>query len=139
MTLSLIIGRFAAEPDEVTAILGLRPTRAVRVGDQLPSGGTSSINSWELNVSDVAIEGGVAHHASLRKIVDIIDGKESAFRSLRDRIRPELMSIVGEIVFPTSWLLGEHGVWMDARDMRALADCGLAWGVDIHLVETEHE
>lgn len=125
--LSLCITGFDADPDEVTAILGLAPTSVGRTGERLPSGRLRDFNGWWLELRAARIVGGAEHHSAIEALLGKLEGKEARFATLRQRLRPKEITVYGAI-----YHRGEQcGVSLETHQMAALAACGVSWGLDI--------
>jgi hypothetical protein len=133
MSLSLTVARFSASPHRVTAILGLEPTSVRTEGGPLKSGRPSPINAWELQLSSATVKSGNDHQVAIQMLMQLLTGREAAFRQVQHELAPERFLIVGEIELPSAANRGEHGLWLDAPEMELLARCGLGWGVDLNV------
>lgn len=129
--LSLCITGFDADPDEVTAILGLAPTSVGRMGERLRSGRVRDFNGWWLELHAARMIDGSEHHSAIEALLGKLEGREARFAMLRQRLRPKEITVYGAI-----YHRGEQcGVWLETHQMAALAACGVGWGLDILLDE----
>ena len=125
----LAINRFDADPDRVTEILDLQPTFVARKGELRPqSGRPHGANLWQLDAHPERLLGGVEHEAGLAAIVALLRGRERQFASLRETVRPQIVTLHGGLYVNQN---EQCGVWLDPEQMRVLTDCEVGWGLDI--------
>jgi hypothetical protein len=126
--LCLFITGFDADPDRITDILGIEPTRVGRRGHFRASGRPLHANDWWYEASDALLTDGGMHHDALDCILRRLKGKEDKFATLNERIKPSNITIYGGLYHKA----GEQcGLWLDAGQMQLLAACGISWGLDL--------
>ncbi len=131
--ISLSIADFDADPDMVTAILGVEPTYVVRKGDPMRNGSPRKKNGWNLDGLSERLRNGAEHENALDCLIAQIRGREEAFARLRQEVRPKQITIYGAFYQPYD---EQCGIWLEPSAMRVLADCGVSWGLDL-FVEDE--
>ena len=126
--LSLLIVGFEGSPDRVSEILDVKPTFSSVVGDiSSCSGKPFRKTSWQFAIHDEIGSGG-DHSRAIAKIVAMLGGRTQRFHRLPDELSPQSIEIYGGLHFAG----GEQAdVWLDAAQMRVLADCGIGWGIDL--------
>ncbi|MBN9258424.1 MULTISPECIES: DUF4279 domain-containing protein [unclassified Mesorhizobium] len=131
--INLSISDFDADPDRVTAILGIEPTSIVRKGDPMRSGLPRQRNGWSLAGPSERLRNGVEHENAVNYLIEQMRGREEAFARLRREVRPKQIAIYGGFYQPYD---EQCGIWLEPLAMRVLADCGVGWGLDL-FVEDE--
>lgn len=126
--ISLSIADFDADPDIVSAILGLQPTRIVRKGDPMRNGWPRKTNGWSLDGPQERLRSGAEHEDAVNYLIEQMRGREEAFARLRQEVRPKQITIYGGFYHPYD---EQCGIWLEPSAMRVLADCGVGWGVDV--------
>lgn len=126
--ISLSIADFDEEPDRVTAILGLEPTRIVRKGDPMRNGWPCKKNGWSLNGPQERLRSGTEHEDAVNSMIEQMRGREEAFARLRQEVRPKQITIYGGFYKPYD---EQCGIWLESSAMRVLADCGVGWSIDL--------
>ena len=130
---NLVVRDFEADPDRVTEILGIAPTRVSRKGDAGRSGRPRRFNDWSCGV-EADIAGGAAHHTALNCILRQLHGREARFTDLREVIKPKTVTIYGALYK----IVDEQcGVWLYPEQMRLLGACGVGWGLDVYIREPQ--
>jgi hypothetical protein len=131
MGLTLCITGFEADPDRVTGILGIVPTRVGRKGDLNPAGRPKPrpFNGWWYGAPEELLDDRIGHPLALDHILERLRGRADRFAALREQIRPEQVSIYGGLHLPAG---DQCGVWLDPNQMRLLAECGIGWGLDFY-------
>lgn len=86
--ISLSIADFDADPDIVSAILGLQPTRIVRKGDPMRNGWPRKTNGWSLDGPQERLRSGAEHEDAVNYLIEQMRGREEAFARLRQEVRP---------------------------------------------------
>jgi hypothetical protein len=127
--LTLAITGFEADPTTISEILGIQPTALAHRGVvSLPSRKPKTFNGWFHDAHPAQLSNGADHDTALEIIIDRLRGREERFARLRQEVRPESVGIYAGFHFRT----GEQaGVWLDASQMRVLADCEIEWGLDL--------
>ena len=126
--LALCITGFDADPDRVTDILEIEPTRVARKGELSKSGRVNTFNGWWLEGTGNRLAGGEEHASVLTQILHRLNGREEKFALLRKQIQPKSVTIYGGIYVHADT---QCGVFLDPPDMRLLADCGIGWGLEV--------
>ena len=127
--LTLAITGFDADPTTVTEILGIEPTALAHKGiTSLPSGKPKSFNGWFYDAHPSQLAAGADHDAGLEIILALLRGREERFERLRRELKPEAVGVYGGLYIPRD---EQAGIWLDASQMRVLADCEVEWGVDL--------
>lgn len=126
---ALTVNRFEADPDRVTEILDLTPTFVARCGEiSEKSGRPYRANLWEFDVHPNRLLGGVEHEAGITALIEHLRSREQHFARLREEVQPEIVTLYGGLyVRPDE----QCGLWLDPEQMRVLANCQVAWGLDI--------
>jgi len=125
--LFLSIAGFDVDPDLVTAVLGIEPTWVARKGDALSNGRLRKTSQWRWAARSEPLTGGVDHEEALAVLIQVLSGREAAFAELRRQIRPHSIEIWGNLNVDAE----QSKIWLDPRSMKLLADCGVAWGLDL--------
>lgn len=125
--LTLAITGFDADPNAVTEVLGLEPTRVGRKGEPLPNGRPRTFNGWWHGVGQHLTDG-KQHDDALTGILPLLQGREHRFATLRTSIRPKQLTIYGGLHVPCD---GQCGVWLEPDQMQLLAACGVGWSLDL--------
>lgn len=128
--LSLTVSEFEADPDRVTELLGIEPTRVSRKGHV---GGRSGRpwrrNDWSYEV-EAHLTNSETHDAALNCILRQLHGREERFAALRELIKPRHVIISGGFyIHPDE----QCGILLDPDQMRLIAACGVAWGLDFYV------
>jgi hypothetical protein len=134
--IALSIVDFDADPDRVSAILGLEPTSVVRRGDPMRNGSPHRTSLWSLEAPQQTLRNGVEHEAAVNYLIERMQGREEAFARLRQEVRPREMSIYGGFYQRYD---EQCGIWLDPFAMRVLADCGVGWGLDLFVEDAAFE
>ncbi|MER8408417.1 DUF4279 domain-containing protein [Mesorhizobium sp. M0185] len=134
--ISLSISDFDADPERVTAILSLEPTRIVRKGDPMRNGSPRKKNGWSLDGPRQRLRSGAEHENAVNYLIEQMRGREEAFARLRQEVRPKQITIYGG--FYTSYD-EQCGIWLEPSAMRVLADCGVGWGLDLFVEDEAHQ
>lgn len=125
--LALTIAGFDADPDEVTAILGLVPTSIARRGEPRPSGRLHDFSMWCLELHEAPLIDGREHSSALGALIDQLKGREVLFAEMAKTIKPASISVYGGFYVSEE----QQGVWLDPDQMAVLAACGIGWGLDL--------
>lgn len=125
--LFLSVAGFDADPDLVTAILGIEPTWVARKGDALNDGQPRKTSQWRCAARSDPLEGGADHQDALETLTRLLSGREAAFAELRARIKPQSIEIRGDLNVDDK----QSKIWLDPPSMKLLAACGIAWGLDL--------
>ncbi|MER9632435.1 MULTISPECIES: DUF4279 domain-containing protein [unclassified Mesorhizobium] len=134
--ISLSISDFDADPERVTAILSLEPTRIVRKGDPMRNGSPRKKNGWSLDGPRQRLRSGAEHENAVNYLIEQMRGREEAFARLRQEVRPKQITIYGG--FYTSYD-EQCGIWLEPSAMRVLADRGVGWGLDLFVEDEAHQ
>ena len=126
--ISLSIADFDADPDTVTAILGLEPTKIFRKGDPMRNGRPREKNVWILDGPQERLRSGAEHEDADNYLIEHMRGREEAFARLRREVQPKQITIYGGFYQPDD---EQCGIWLEPSAMKVLADCGVGWGVDL--------
>ncbi|ESW65578.1 DUF4279 domain-containing protein [Mesorhizobium sp. C280B] len=134
--ISLSIVDFDADPEGVTAILSLEPTRIVRKGDPMRNGSPRKKNGWSLDGPRQRLRSGAEHENAVNYLIEQMRGREEAFARLRQEVRPKQITIYGGFYQPYH---GQCGIWLEPSAMRVLADCGVGWSLDLFVEDEAHQ
>ena len=93
--LALTITGFAADPQAVTAILGINPTSTGRKGEPARSGRVRTFNGWWFEATPKRLCDGAEHAAALSSILQQLRGREQNFAKLRKQVAPTEVTIYG--------------------------------------------
>ncbi len=126
--ITLTIDDFDADPDRVTAILGLKPSRIVRMGDAAGNGRLYKKNGWRLDGPIETLRSGTEHENAVEYLIERIRGREIAFAQLRREVKPKQITIYGGLYHRND---EQCGIWLEPSAMRVLAECGIGWGLDV--------
>lgn len=126
--LTLAITGFDAKPQVVSDAIGLEPTSTAVKGQLGQSGRPSKLNGWWLDVHPDCLNDGASHEQGVSRIIDLLRGKEDAFRRLIADVKPRSITLYGVIYFNTD---AQCGLWLNPADMAVMAACGVGWGVDL--------
>jgi hypothetical protein len=126
--LRIAITGFSADPDTITEMLGIEPTRVRRVIDP----GPRRFNGWWFDAHPGRLRDGGDHAGSLTVLRQVLDGRADRFRAVAEQLRPSQMTIYGGLYHHTD---DQCGVWLEPDDMALLATCRLGWGLDIFVAE----
>ena len=126
--LTLSITGFEADPLIVTEILAIQPTSVVRAGEATRSGRVAAFSGWWLEAHADRLRDGAGHDRAVKVLVDAVRGRAEAFQTLRERVRPKAVTLYGGLYHQGD---SQCGVWLDAKDMLCLGECGIAWRLDL--------
>ena len=144
LMLRISITGFDADPDSITTVLGIIPSR-VRVGIDLDSittvlgiipsrvrrvsdGGPRPFNGWWFEAHAQQLRSGGDHSRGIAVIKDVLRGREDRFRTVAETYRPDQMTIYGGLHHDPN---EQCGVWLDPEDMALISACRLGWGLDL--------
>ena len=142
--LRISITGFDADPDSITTVLGIIPTR-VRVGidpgsitsvlgiiptpvRHVSDGGPRPFNGWWFDAHAPELRSGADHSRGIAVIKDVLRGREDRFRTVAETYRPDQMTIYGGLHHDPN---EPCGVWLDPEDMALISACRLGWGLDL--------
>lgn len=131
--ISLSISHFDADPDRVTAILGIKPTSVTRKGERMRHGMPRKTNGWSLEAPFERLRYGSEHEDALNYLLARMEGRQEAFARLRQEVQPKQITIFGAFYQPYD---EQCGIWLEPSAMRILADCGVGWGLDLYVEDT---
>ena len=116
--------RVGIDPASITTVLGITPSRVRRASD----GGPKPFNGWWFEAHAPQLRGGADHSRGIAMIKDLLRGREDRFRAVAETYRPDQMTIYGGLYHDPN---EPCGVWLDPEDMALISACGLGWGLDI--------
>jgi hypothetical protein len=116
--------RVGIDPDAIATALGLIPSRVRRVGD----GGPKPFNGWWFEAHAPQLRSGGDHSRGIAVIKDVLRGREDRFRTVAETYRPDRMTIYGGLHYDSN---EQGGVWLDPEDMALISACRLGWGLDL--------
>jgi hypothetical protein len=74
------------------------------------------------------------HHADgMVAIMRQIRGREERFAQLHREVRPRDVAVCGGFYVQPD---AQSRIWLDAADMKTLAQCGVGWGLDLFVAES---
>jgi hypothetical protein len=126
--LSLMIAGFNGEASRVTDILGLTPSLVRSAGELTPTGRPARRTLWLYTVEHPEVCSGHSHNEAVRSLLALIADRTERFVEVRRVLNPETMTITGGFYYAPD---EQAGLWLDADQMRVLADSGIGWGIDI--------
>lgn len=126
--LCLSIMGFEADPDRVTDLLQIMPTRVARKGTASRSGRAHASNAWWLESHEAPLTDGSQHVSALGNIIHQLQGRADHFARLREELNPSTISIYGGLYLQSD---EQCGVWLEPEQMCLLAACGITWGLDL--------
>ena len=132
--LSLMITGFDDDPSRVTEILGMTPTTARRKDLPTPAGRANSSSFWLYKVDRPELRSGATHHEALNALLALISTRIECFVQLRRELNPTTMSITGGFYFDAH---EQEAIWLDANQMKVLADAGIDWGINLYSAADE--
>ena len=124
LMLRISITGFDADPDSITTVLGIIPSRVRRVSD----GGPRPFNGWWFEAHAPQLRSGGDHSRGIAVIKDVLRGREDRFRTVAETYRPDQMTIYGGLHHEPN---EQCGVWLDPEDMALISACRLGWGLDL--------
>lgn len=126
--LSLVITGFEAEPSRITEILALQPTHTHRQGEISERTGRAYEKSeWCLAI-DKRITDYEDHSHLMDSLIATLSSRSAHFKAMRSEIFPDDVTVYGGYYYDAD---GQNGIGLTVFQMSVLADCQVAWGVDL--------